>query len=450
MAIFVYTGLIILYILSQFAFVNTLNWAIGIFAFIALIYSSFKARGLYLVSGIIFLICGFVLFLWNKLTWYTIILHFKPMLGLLSLFLILPFISSLLRVGHYDKNLSTLLQDKVTSLDGLYRRSFIVGFVLGIFLNIAIFPLLINSLKNKLSQIPSDSRNKFYSQNLLHAFYLCITWSPMEVMVSMSLDVTKAKYYSVLPIIVLMVGIAIGLDWILAVLKFRKISLSNESDQGIEYSKVFKKTLRLAVMLLALIFLISFTEVFLNKGFLLSVVLVLLPFSILWTIIIGKPKRYWTIAIPYWKERTNGLANYFFMFLSAGFFIEMLSVSGLMAVLQPVFTRASAHALLLYVMIAVYFLVTSSLGLHALVSFTFLAGLLQPVLPMVNPIPLTIVLISCSLAPTMYSPYNVSVSIISDQLKVNPYRIGLWNIPFAIFYMSLSILFAYVLGIVLG
>lgn len=445
----VYSLLVVLYIISQFAFASVLNWAIGILALIALIYSSSKAKGTYLISGIIFLIIGLALFLFNRLPWYTFLLHFKPMLGLLSLFLILPFISSLLRVGHYDKNLSTLLEDKVSTLDGLYRRSFIVGFVLGLFLNIAILPLLIGSLKNRLSQLPSMVRNKFYSQNLPRAFFLTITWSPMEVMVSLSLDITKVEYFHILPIIVLMVGVSIALDWSLSALKYRKIRIAEQPDHGIEIRKIFKQTYRLGIMLFVLILLISLTKALLHKGFLLSVVLVLIPFSLVWTVMIRKPRRYWAIAVPAWKERTRGLANYFFMFLSAGFFIEMVAASGLMSVMQPLFTQVSEHALLLYMLIAGYFLGTSLIGLHPLVSITFLAGLLQPLLAVVNPVPLTVVLISCSLTPTMYSPYNVTVSILADQLKVNPYRIGLWNIPFALYYMALSITIASILGLIL-
>lgn len=202
-------------------------------------------------------------------------------------------------------------------------------------------------------------------------------------------------------------------------------------------------------MLIIPIVLISLIETFFKKGFLLSVVLILIPFTIMWTEIIGVTRNYWAIAIAYWKERTKGLDNYFYMFLSAGLFVEMLSVSGILTVLEPMFTRASENVILLYLMIAGYFLVTSLVGFHPLISLTFLAGLLQPVLPQVDPIPLNIVLISCSLAPIMYSPYNLSISILADQLKINPYRIGRWNICFAIFYMSLSISVAYFLGIIL-
>jgi hypothetical protein len=137
------------------------------------------------------------------------------------------------------------------------------------------------------------------------------------------------------------------------------------------------------------------------------------------------------------------------MFLSAGLFIEMLSASGFLSLLQPIFTQASKNSLVLYLIIGGYFLTTSLMGFHPLISITFLARLLQPVLSNLNPVPLTIVLISCSLAPAMYSPYNVSANIIADQLKINPYRVGFWNISFAIFYMLLSITVSFLLGLIL-
>jgi hypothetical protein len=91
------------------------------------------------------------------------------MLGLLSLFLVLPFINSLIRFGRYDKNLNLLLQDQVTSLTKLYRRSYVVCHFLELFLNIATIPLLTNSLKGALHRFPEKAQNKFYTQNLLRA-----------------------------------------------------------------------------------------------------------------------------------------------------------------------------------------------------------------------------------------------------------------------------------------
>lgn len=446
MRIYIYTALIILYVISNFTSGIILDFSIGIIAAIALTLSFFYAKGLYLVSGIIFFISGIILLIYNNSPWYTFLLHFKQMLGLLSLFLVLPFINSLIRFGRYDKNLNLLLQDQVTSLTKLYRRSYVVCHFLGLFLNIATIPLLTNSLKGALHQFPEKAQNKFYTQNLLRAYALCLTWSPMEVMVSTTIDITRVHYYKIFPILISLAILTVCFDWILSSFKYKKTHLLIENQRKINSKKVYKKILQLLCMLFIFTLVVSGIQHFLNKGFLFSVVLLIIPFSIIWTLFIGGVKRYFTITIPHWKKRTEGLANYFFMFLSAGFFVEMLSLSGLLSFLKPVFSLASEKTLLFYLIIGAYFLVTSLIGFHPLISLTFLAELLQPVLPMVDPIPLAIVLISCSLSTVMYSPYNLSVSILANQLTMNPFQLGRWNIGFAIFYMLLSICTAQILG----
>jgi hypothetical protein len=446
MKIYVYTTLVILYIISKFAPSIFLTFGIGIMAILALALSISSAKGLYLITGICFFIIGTGLFIYNNLPWYTFLLHFEPMLGLLSLFLVLPFINSLIRIGHYDKNLSLLLQQGVSNLSQLYRRSFLVCHFLGLFLNIATLPLLTNSLRVTLNTLPKQTVNKFYTHNLLRAYALCLTWSPMEVMVSTSIDITTVKYYKILPIVISLAIIMLLIDWVLSSYKYKHIHISIENKTDINFKKVYRKLIEMLGMLVIFILLVSWIQHVVNKGFLFSVVLVMVPISIIWALFIGKTKRYFAVTIPYWKARTSGLANYFFMFLSAGLFVEMLDRSGALSVLQSLLISESERTLLLYFTIGGYFLLTSLIGFHPLVSITLLAELLQPILSGVHHIPLTIVLISCSLATVMYSPYNVSVSILADQLGVNSYRLGAWNIGFAILYILVSIFIAYLLG----
>ncbi|MBZ5752706.1 hypothetical protein [Metabacillus rhizolycopersici] len=449
MIIFIYTALIILYLISNFISDPFLSYIIGIIALFALFISLFHAKGLYLISGICFSSIGIYLFFTSDSPWYTFFLHFESMLGVLSLFLVLPFINSIIRVGRYDINLSLLLQHGVTRLSKLYRRSFLVCHFLGLFLNIATLPLLKSSLDRTLSQLSKQAADKFLTQNLLRAYALCLTWSPMEVMVSQSIDITGKEYYHIFPIMISIAIIIIISDWALSYFKHDKIPLVIEHKTEISLKKVYKKVLEMAFMLLIFILLVSLLQRVLDKGFLFSVVLLIVPISIVWALYIGKIKRYFSVTIPHWKERTRGLSNYFFMFLSAGLFVELLSLSGHLSFLQTAFSSVSDRSLLLYLSIGGYFLFTSLIGFHPLVSITLLTELLDPILPEISTISLTIVLIACSLSTVMYSPFNLSVSLLSDQLKINSYRMGIWNIPFAIFYMLVSIFIAYLLGFIL-
>ncbi|WP_342505153.1 hypothetical protein [Sporosarcina sp. FSL K6-2383] len=445
MRVFIYSSLIILYIISRFTDSSLLSLSVGVCASLALILSVFYARGLYLISGLCFLFIGVFLFYQSKLPWRELFLNFETMLGMLSLFLFLPFINSLIRVGRYDKSLSLFLEQSVTNLKKLYIRSFFVTHLLGLFLNIATIPLISNTLDNSLKQLPKRTIDQFKAQSLLRSYAFCLMWSPMEVMVSISLDMTHTNYLYILPILLLVIVIAVLVDLLLASKKYKQELEVNANTKQVSSFKARKKVREMIILLIIFIVSVTSLEQVLNKGYLFSIILLALPISLVWACVIGRPKRYLQVTLPHWKERTNGLSNYFFMFLSAGFFVAMLSFSGHLDFLQTAFIAISEKTLLFYLMIACFFFVTALIGFHPLVSITLLAELLHPVLPAVSSISLTLVLIACSMSTIMYSPYNLSLSILADIIKVNPYRLGLWNIPFAIFYMLLAITVAYLI-----
>ncbi|MDT8861472.1 hypothetical protein N0O92_14720 [Alkalihalobacillus sp. MEB130] len=445
MIVFIFTSLILIYILSNFIPTAFFSYSIGILSIIAIFISIRKARGLYFISGICFLFTGSFLFIFSDLPWYSFFLYFESMLGVLALFLVLPFINSLIHIGRYDKNLSLLLQKGITRLSQLYRRSFILTHFLGLFLNIATLPLLKSSLDKTMQQLPKSRSDKYYAQNLLRGYALCLTWSPLEIMVITSLDITNFSYIYIFPILLTIVLLVILSDWILSYFKYRNITIVIEAKAEVSLRKIVIKIAEMLLLLLTLVLLVTVVQYMLNKGFLFSIVIVIIPFSIIWASVFRKGKRYVSIAIPTWKKRTNGLSNFFFMFLSAGLFVEMLSLTQQLYFLETMFRTLSNNMLLFYISIGGYFLFTAFMGFHPLVSLTLLSELLQPILFDVSSLSLAIVLISCSLATVMYSPYNVSVSILAEQLKLNPYKMGMWNIPFAIFYMLLSISIAYII-----
>ena len=221
------------------------------------------------------------------------------------------------------------------------------------------------------------------------------------------------------------------------------MQVSNQSAANIK--TVYKNIGELLIFLMILVLTVSITQLFLHKGFLFCLVLTLVPLSFLWAVLTGKSKRYLQFTIPHWKVRTEGLSNYFFMFLSAGFFVEMIVQSGFLTFLETLLIDNADSRLLFYCMIAGYFFATSLIGFHPLISMTLLAALIEPILPAISSIPLALVLITSSLATVMYSPFNLSVSILSDSLKINAYRMGTANILFALAFMAAGIFTAYLL-----
>lgn len=458
---FIYTFLIVLYIMTIFVPNALLAYTVGAVSVMTVLLSGLYARGLYFYTGLLFLGGGIFLFLRNGLPWYAFFLQFQSMLGLLSLFLVLPFMNALIYVHHFDKTIEQLLLQKIKHWAQLYQRSSLANQLIGNFLNIATIPFIVKSLRSSLDGFPRSEINKFCSRSILRSYALALTWSPMEVMVSKSIDITGAPYLVILPIMICLAAGAIWIDFKLASFGYRKISYASETaaanlktDAGDKrsFSNDTNDKRKLGKLLLFLIFFIgavTFVQIALHQSFLLSVVLVLPFYCILWSLLLGKSRRYVVLLTGKWKKHTFGLSNYFFMFLSAGLFVRMVAETGWLVRLQIFYQQFVEVPFYFYLLTAAFFLSASLIGFHPLVAITIFTVILGSMINDLSPIPFTVVLIACSLSTVMYSPFNLSVSLLANDLNVNPFHITRWNIAFALFYIFLSIIAATLLDFII-
>lgn len=82
----VYTWLVGLYVMHRLFPSFIPEHVVGAVAILALIISVWKTSGLYLLSGLLFLIVGILLFMALELPFPSVFLQFDSMLGLLSFF----------------------------------------------------------------------------------------------------------------------------------------------------------------------------------------------------------------------------------------------------------------------------------------------------------------------------------------------------------------------------
>ncbi|BBP86963.1 hypothetical protein BsIDN1_05810 [Bacillus safensis] len=124
-------------------------------------------------------------------------------------------------------------------------------------------------------------------------------------------------------------------------------------------------------MLLGFMTVVSLVDAWIGKGYLFAVVLTIIPFALLFSSIIKKRKQYIAVSVPHWKERTRQLSNYMCLFFFAGFFVDMLLATNSMQPIQAFIVSISDHAIWVYCVIGLYFLITALCGFHPLVSLAF-------------------------------------------------------------------------------
>ncbi|KIL35821.1 hypothetical protein SD71_10470 [Cohnella kolymensis] len=362
----------------------------------------------------------------------------------------LPFINTIIYIERFDKTIESFLKQKISYWDQLYKRSTFANQVIANFLNVAAIPLIARSLKPTLGEFPKSKKHSFSSKMILRSYALALTWSPLDATVTSSIDFTGVNYLIVAPIMLSIAIAAIYADVGISFLRYRKIKFT--PTVGLQHAgtvTIKKKLLKLGIFISVFVGLASLVQSCLNQSFLISIVIVLPVYSLIWSLAVRKPKRYMSLIAGNWNNHTRGLSKYFFMFLSAGLFVKMAVASGAMELLQNFYEPFVDVPVYFYLLTAAFFLITSLVGFHPLIALAVYAASLEPVIAELSIVPFTVVLIACSIASVMYSPFNLSVSVLANELKINPYRITSWNLAFAMLYVGFSITVAVVLNSVI-
>ncbi|MDR4887600.1 hypothetical protein RGU12_08590 [Fredinandcohnia sp. QZ13] len=443
--IILYSLLFLFYFVSLIVDSSWITTGTGILAIVAWIFSIKGSSLLFRVISILFVGIGVLVFFVEGRSITELPLYMTSMVPLLAIFYVLPFINSIIIVGRYDQQVSKLLKVRIHNMGQLFSRTSMVTFLLGGFLNLATLPLVKAVIQKNISHMAEDLRNKFISRAMLRGYVFSIIISPMELLVILTIESTHLPYLDVLPWLILFTFILIVLNWLIGYFSFKKFELT-EGNQAIE-SKSAKKQMKQKVLSLVfylVLFMIVILSVnhFLDMGFLQTIAFVIVPFSFLWAISIKRLKSYVTFAIPLWKKRTIGLKDNLVLFLGVGFFTSNLGDSSFIDYLQEPFTQLSQYPVFLFLFIQVLFLGLALSGFHPLVTLSILMAIVEPVLQLVNPLSLSLVMITSALSTTIAGPFNVSVSITGDLLHVNSYKVSLWNMGFAFLFSGVGTIMA--------
>ncbi|RSL32170.1 hypothetical protein D7Z54_17240 [Salibacterium salarium] len=432
--IVLYSALVLMYGGTLFTDSGVLTYLTGLIALTSVVVSFPKAKRLYQISAAIFLCIAFVLAMAEGISIFHYPYYMTSMVMLIMMFFVLPFINSVIIVGRYDQKVNKLLQTNISHLGQLYQRASMVSFLLGTFLNISTLPLVVSVLKRNLKEHATQLSARFITSAMLRGYALCLVWSPMEVLVAISVDITGVGYLELLPLLLffsftfLMITLWTGR-------RYQTYPLTNSAGD-VKMVEVYKKIASLFFFLILFISLIIGLNGLLDVSFLETVALVIIPYSFLWALVIKRIRSFLVYGLRTWKARTSSLQNYIVLFLSVGFFISILEESVWIEYLQYPFLFLENIPVLLFFSIQVLFLGLAMVGFHPIVTITLAGEMVQPLLGSITPMGTAIVLITSGLSTVMAGPFNISVSLTGMLLHQNPYRVSLVNLGFAFLFSS--------------
>lgn len=440
-----YSSVLIINLITLLSGYSDLDLMISLLAIIMLITALLKASFLFKVLGAVFIVIGSLLYMTTSVSFIEIIMVFNGNLPLLTLFMMLSWMNSIVKSGRYDYLLSKIMKSNTKDIGTLYNRTSLATFSLATFLNLPAITISQDIVQSNLKTFPKRMRNQFINKASVRSYAMALLWSPLEVIVAAGIFVTNVKYIQVLPWLILSVIIIFSIDNLLGKMKYRKYSYKSDKISSSFSKHEIIKMIYLFVALFLFLLIIIIAGYFDKIDFITTITLLILPYSLLWAITVKRLKRFLIIGWNTWKKSVNDMNNFIVLFVSLSLFSGGIAESFVAIYIHNFILLFSNYPLLLMICIQLFILLMTLFGVHPIATIGILSGIIGPLMKVIEPISLAVIIITASVSTLAVSTYGILVTITSFNTKQNPYRITLDNLIFTLISGTIGTLIAYLL-----
>ncbi|SDN67636.1 hypothetical protein [Bacillus sp. OK048] len=443
-----YSFVFLIQTINVFIDSETIKYILGILAILMLIVSFPMASRLFKILGGSFLIIGGYLFITTGQSFHVIPSLLTSNLSLLTLLAMLPWMNSIVRSGRFDRNLNLLMKVNVADLGKLYPRSSLTTHILAAFLNLSAATISQDVLKSTLAPFSKEIRNSFITTASLRGYSLALLWSPLEIMVAVSIFATGVDYVTLLPWLIFMAVIAYLLDALFGRIYYKKYTFEQVSinkQPKINRKELVKKMIQFIIALILFLILVILLGNLFHLNFTLIVTMIIFPFAFIWSLLMKRRRSFWIIGWNNWKTKTNTMQNFIVLFISLSLFSTSLGDTSFLEVIQKPLSFVSDYPMLILFLIQFIFVFLSMFGIHPIATVGILTGIITPLLEVMNPVSIALVLITGSVATFTVGTYGLLVTLTAMGTEQSPFRITLKNMPFAICMWIIGTLVAYFL-----
>ncbi|WP_318615630.1 hypothetical protein [Sporosarcina sp. YIM B06819] len=441
-----YTFVFVLHIANIFIASERLNYLIGLLAIAMLLISFVGASRLFRILSAAFIVVGACLYVTSGQEVLAIPSVLTSNMALLTLLAMLPWMNSVVRSGRFDQSLNNLMKANVADVGKLYVRGSATTLTLAAFLNLSAVTISQDVLKANLAQLNKKVRDSFISTSTLRGFTLALLWSPLEILVVLSIFVTGVSYVAILPWLLLIAVVTFTIDSLWGRYHFRKYaSPSKKLSRDIDVKGLAKKIAHLSSALVLFLVLVIVCGTFFKIDFILTVTLLIFPFTFIWSFIIKRGRSFWIIGWSTWKMKTNTMQNFIILFISLSFFSNSISTSTFLEVIEKPIFLVAEYPLLVFFMIQALFILLSMFGIHPIATIGILTSLIGSLLDVYNPLSLAIVMVTSAISTLTVGTYGLVVTLTAMDTNQSPYRITLNNLPYALLLGGIGTTVAYFL-----
>jgi hypothetical protein len=406
--------------------------------------------------GTIFLLIGVILLFLHGSPWTNYLYGFGNMLKVLSLFALIPIISIPIQLGNYAIRIQAMIQSKIKDSGLLYMVTTSMSYILSSFMNLATLPMMYHTIRPSLDIYPIENKERFISRAITHGYSMPIVWTPVAPIVGIIVEMTGVRWSSILPIVIPFSLVGLVLDMLIGKWNANhrpkkidqtvidEVSAARESMVGGQMRGLNKSSHPVQILVAILTFngLILLLEEFSSFSFLFLVTVSVIPFAVVWSLLLGKGKLFVIESRSMLQKHLLGMKEQFFIFLSAGFMISAIQVTGTghsinlgLIVLKDF---VGSDLFLLFIPLIPFAL--AFIGIHPAVGLALVAEALNPKALGISVEATAIAMLVGATMAFLMGPYNATSNMMASLTRKSSYQVSNWNAPFTILYLLMSIL----------
>lgn len=448
------------YLLSAFYPAEPLRWVISLLSIliVAIVFRSVPR----FVQGLsaLFLAVGAGLLLRSGAAWTDFVAGFGNMLNILSLFALIPLIALPIELGNYASRIQQMIQRTIKRSGMLYAITASLSYTLSSFMNIATLPMVYQTIRPSLELFPIEQRERFISRAITHGYSMPIVWTPVAPIVGIIVEMTGVQWSAILPVMVPFSILGLVLDAVMGqwIAKRRQKQLDpaavdemaaarQHADESGCQNSATSHPVHILLAILGFTSLIALLEKYTAYSFLLLVTVAVIPFALVWSMLIGKGRAFVQRSKGMLPAQLLKMKEQFIVFLSAGFMISAIQTSGAGHVING-WIMAGKNLLgadLFLLLIPLIPLGLAFVGLHPAVGLALTAESLNPQALGISAELTAIAMLTGAATAFLMGPYNATAGMMANLTKRSSMQISNWNAPFTIAYLIMAMLLLIIL-----
>lgn len=374
---------------------------------------------------------------------------FGEMAFVVAFFTVLPILAIPIRLIGYDRSVMQLIERHAQSLRAEHRFIVALSFFYGIFLNLAAVPMSYRSLQSLQSRLNHPDKERFIVYSISQGFNAPMFWTPFSAILGVTVVTFEVSWLGILPMLLMIsaLSVAFSLLFYRPFIQRSEIQLNLPKSDAPSSFSAFAGLLELISVVLLLLCAILVLESVFQQGLAVNIVILSIPFAFAWASAKGQGGAFGRALKHYLVHQLPSTASIFMVFLTAGFFVGTLQISGFDALVGS-FLAYGIHFIpnaLVYVMLPWFVLLASFLGLHPLVVLVIFAGTLNWEALQLDAHLLVASFVLGGISTFLVSPFSGTIGLLTSFMQRPYWQVVLPNLgTLIIFHASAQVVIQFV------